>query len=366
MKSNIDFSFERFKRVRERFEGWWMGTNQTPIVGATIRGRNPRTPKCDVPYLTQASVDLETPVEKIVDAIEYELSSYEYLGDAFPFYNMDSFGPGVLAAMLGADLDNQTGRVWFHPKEHIDIDKLNFTFDRDSAWFKRIVSLYKAANERFDGLVRFGMVDLGGILDVLSTFFPGDELLLLLYDDPENVKRLAAQLCKVWHEVYDALAEAAEFKKFGYTDWSGIYSEKPSYVIQCDFSYMIGSDMFKEFALDSLKYTCTHLDRTIYHLDGINELQHLDDLIGIRELNAIQWVPGTNQKLIDEWPEVFRKIIKGGKRAQVLAHGYSRFMNILKDFDCPDQFLYQYNYAPLPEECREEAICCMKKLHVEI
>ena len=34
----------------------------------------------------------------------------------------------------------------------------------------------------------------------------------------------------------------------GYSDWSQVYSEVPSYIPQADLSYMIGRDMFQEFA----------------------------------------------------------------------------------------------------------------------
>ncbi len=38
----------------------------------------------------------------------------------------------------------------------------------------------------------------------------------------------------------------------GYSDWAGIYSDLPSYVPQCDFSYMIGPDMFDTFVKPEL------------------------------------------------------------------------------------------------------------------
>jgi len=37
------------------------------------------------------------------------------------------------------------------------------------------------------------MTDLGGNLDILSTFRPGTDLLLDLYDHPEDVKRLTGE-----------------------------------------------------------------------------------------------------------------------------------------------------------------------------
>ena len=75
--------------------------------------------------------------------------------------------------------------------------------------------------------------------------------------------------------------------------------------------------MFDEFVLPELAESCRKLDRTIYHLDGVGELNHLDSLLTIKELNAIQWVPGAGQPGRDKWPEVQKKIIDGGKNIQV-------------------------------------------------
>ena len=52
-------------------------------------------------------------------------------------------------------------------------------------------AIYRAAVERWQGSVIIGMTDLGGNLDILSTFRPSEKLLLDLYDAPGEVLRLA-------------------------------------------------------------------------------------------------------------------------------------------------------------------------------
>ena len=39
-----------------------------------------------------------------------------------------------------------------------------------------------------------------------------------------------------------------------------IYSEKPYYPLQCDFSAMISPDMFEEFVLPELRYHLSYLE----------------------------------------------------------------------------------------------------------
>lgn len=57
---------------------------------------------------------------------------------------------------------------------------------------------------------------------------------------------------------------------------------------------MIGTDMFEEFVLHTLQRDCLALTNTLYHLDGEGELRHLDRLLSIPALKAVQWVPGAN------------------------------------------------------------------------
>ena len=57
------------------------------------------------------------------------------------------------------------------------------------------------------------------------------------------------------------------------------------------------------------------MDYAIYHLDGVNQLPFLDDLLAIPEMTGIQWVPGAGKPVpgTDEWMPVFKKIQAAGK-----------------------------------------------------
>ena len=290
----------------------------------TLRGkRDAGRPRPNVPLLSQATcADLSIPADDLINRIDYGLSTCLYLGDAFPFFNMDCFGPGILAAFLGSIPDNSTGRFWFHPPSRKPIQEIHFQFDPDNVWFRRIREIYEAAMRRWQGAVVMGMTDLGGNLDILSTFRPSEELLLDLYDNPGEVIRLLWEEHEVWHQYYNALNDILQPVNPGYCDWSGIYSDKASYVLQCDFSYMIGPAMFDEFVKPELVATCARLERCIYHLDGTGALAHLDSLLAIPDLDVVQWVPGDGQADCGHWPEVYKKIAAAGKKIQV--HGEVR------------------------------------------
>lgn len=159
-----------------------------------------------------------------------------------------------------------------------------------------------------------------------GNFRQADNLLLDLYDDPDEVKRRIWEIHTLWHRFYNEINEVLQPVSPGYSDWAQIYSDKPSYVPQSDFSYMIGPGMFDEFVRPELEETCEKLRHTIYHLDGVGQLAHLDLLLQIKELDAVQWVPGDGKPDQSNWPEVYRKIHHAGKKIQ-LWHG----------FDCLDK-----------------------------
>lgn len=353
---SIDFSEVRWQKVINNYEAWWQGSLERPLVPLVVDGRDPGRPLPSAPLLTQATVtDLTIPPEALVDRLDYELSSLTFLGDAFPMVDFEMFGPGVVAAFLGACVDNSTGRVWFHMGKK-PIEELHFSFDPDNVWLRRIEAIYSAGMEYWHGNVLMGMPDLGGVLDILATFLTTEGLLLDLYDCPEEVHRLADEIKEAWHQFHSLFSDLLSGQR-GYTDWSSLYSKKKSYIIQSDVSYMLGPDMFDEFALPEIRETCRKLPRTIYHLDGVGELKHLDKLLAIPELDGVQWIPGDGQKHPGLWPEVYEKIHDSGKRMQIV--GYDALRPVMECLGTGRGIsVRQWNhFAPSEEERLRRELC---------
>ena len=58
---------------------------------------------------------------------------------------------------------------------------------------------------------------------------------------------------------------------------------------------MISKDMFAEIALPYLREQTQWLDKSMYHLDGVDAIKHLDSVLSLENLNALQWTPGAGQ-----------------------------------------------------------------------
>lgn len=320
---SIHFTPAQWDAVRNHYTAWWEGTLERPLVIATLHGHDTGRPCPPAPLLTQETcTDFRWSAEELVDRIDYELSQYAWVGDAFPFFNLDCFGPGVLAAMLGGRLDNASGRVWFFPDQEREIKDIHFEYDPENAWLKRIKDFCRAATQHWQGQVLVGMPDLGGTLDVLSTFRPSEKLLFDLYDHPAEVERLTWEIHELWFRMYDEINAILAAHNPGYSDWSNIYSATPIYILQCDFSYMISPKMFRQFVLPELAASCRRLPHSMYHLDGTGEIPHQGMILSIPELGGMQWIPGDGQPNCAQWPEIYQAIHAAGKRMQVLGSSF--------------------------------------------
>jgi hypothetical protein len=58
-------------------------------------------------------------------------------------------------------------------------------------------------------------------------------------------------------------------------------------------------------------------EASIYHLDGPQALPHLDSLLQIKELNAVQWVYGAGRGRASDWMDVYKKCQAAGKGIQL-------------------------------------------------
>lgn len=105
----------------------------------------------------------------------------------------------------------------------------------------------------------------------------------------------------------------------GCMNWMATWAPGRTCATQEDISYMISNAMFRRFCLPPLRELIDSLDYAMYHLDGVGGLAHLDTLLDIPNLRAIQWVPGAGKEDVPQWYDLIRTIIGKGKSVQVLA-----------------------------------------------
>lgn len=354
---SIAFTDARWNQVEENWRQWWAGELGRPIISLTCAGRDPGRPEPSLPYRGfHAFYDFSISADAIIDRLDYDLSCQNMYADAFPCV-WPNFGPGVLAAFLGADLHSslEADTVWFHPREEQELADVKMAFDRENQWVRRIADFYRAAQRRWGNSVQLSMTDLGGNLDVLSSFRPSEQLLFDLYDVPDVVKKRTWESHQYWWEAFKYFNDLLQPVNRGYTAWTPLFSAQPYYMLQCDFCYMISPEMFNEFVKPELAASCRKLTNAFYHLDGPGQLPHLDSLLSIPELTGVQWVPGDGSPDAGQWPEVYRKIRDAGKKIQIFtwgggAQGYKLLDTLAEQLGSAEDIALIGSFQPDEEE----------------
>jgi len=240
----IHFSREQYAPLRSAYRQWWDGKLDRPIVPIETFG-HPSAVECRGPLLSFTTAwDFSIDPREFVEAFDTAMDSHRWHGDAFPLFRTTPFGPGAMATFLGCTPQPMPYTVWFQPpRKDIPIEELHFEFDENNPYYRRVHNLFESAMDKWHGRVVVGMMDLGGILDVLQSFRGAENLLMDLYDEPDEVLRCVRELQEMWFLYFDKLNAILEGEACGYSHWYGLYHERPGYILQSDFSYMISPDM---------------------------------------------------------------------------------------------------------------------------
>jgi hypothetical protein len=82
---------------------------------------------------------------------------------------------------------------------------------------------------------------------------------------------------------------------------------------------MLSGDLAERLVLPRIVQEMEGLERSIFHLDGPGALRHLDLLLTLPQLTAVQWVYGDGNGPASRWVDVYRRILAAGKSVQVMA-----------------------------------------------
>ena len=316
----IHFSKERWARVKENNRLWRERKLGRPLVQWTLDGYATDIPCPATPANGKGSTSFDRAysIDQIVDRWAYDLSRKRFLGDAFPCFWVD-FGPGIVADFVGGKAVPKDGTVWFYPGkfEGMDIHDVHIEYSENSPWLERIIEIGRASVDRFEGMVQVGVTDLGGAVDIVASLRGTENLLYDCVDDPEEVERLVWEVHDVWHRYYKLITDNLKGNP-GYTSWPDVFGVEPNYMLQCDFSYMLGPAMFDRFVAPELRATCKKLSGgCFYHQDGIGELPHTKTLHTMEGLAGVQWQPGDGDHPPSIlWFDQQRRIRDDGKLSQ--------------------------------------------------
>lgn len=304
-----------FQSVFERYADFWNMTNDDrPLIHMTAPKKVvPSKPPAAPESVQQRWLDTEYQLK----LHRYNMEATHYLGEAVPVFN-PNLGPDILGAACGCDLQFGESTSWAEPCVD-DYDRFPpIVFDEKNPWWQKICEITKAAVEDAKGDYLVGITDLHPGADAIVSLRGAEAAAMDIYDEPEQFKARVWEIHAVFQSMTEGLHQIISPGQKGCTNWMGvIHPEKMWYVTSCDFSYMISPAHFEEFIAPELEAELDWLPASIFHLDGIGSLRHLDRLLAMEKLKGIQWVYGAGQPSAVHWADVYRKIQNAGKCLEI-------------------------------------------------
>jgi len=303
------------KRLARQDAFWQREIIDRPVVNIWLAKPNPAHPwpaEKSWPAMKDRWMDTEYLVESRVAGI----MNSDYLGDALP-NAYPNLGPEVFSAFFGCEMEFSEGTSWTIPNllDWAEADKVRFS--RDNYYWKKLVEMTDALLEAGKGKFYVGNTDYHPGADAIAAFRDPLEFNMDMIERPEEIKKLLRYVTDVYFECIDYFFERFAAAQGAFSTWPGIVTTKRYYVPSNDFSIMISKEMFDELFLPGITEECDHMEANIYHLDGPGALRHLDSLLGIKSLNAIQWVYGAGNGRASDWLPVYKKCQAAGKGLQI-------------------------------------------------
>ena len=319
----------------EQYRLWWTNRNTQPLLAIYNEGT-----KFDSAAFRKAWMDPRLyPGSALAQAMEFTVESgdFRYLddamvfvdehlktlkfaGEAFPHVELN-LGPGVVAAFITGFAKYGDGTVWFEPPDHLSLGEIiDLDPEIESPYARIAIEGVERISRYFEGRAIVTQTDLGGVIDILASLRSSGQVLMDFHDCPEKLAMAAKSVEAIWRRYFDRIADIIMARNGGlYSSWMYLLSDSTFFPSQCDLSAMISPDAFEEVVLPSLQREADHVGTMVYHLDGTGEIPHVNHLLTIDGLHAIQWVsePGQKRELDEAWYPLYRRIIDAGKKVVI-------------------------------------------------
>ncbi len=271
-----------------------------------------------VPKTTAERLRHWTDPEVVIRRHRARLDGTYYAGDSFPQVFLD-LGAAGHAGFFRGERHRFEESVWFFPS----LDKPDdLAFDEDSFLYRKTLELAQALVDDSGGDYFVSMPDTSGNADALSHLMGPENLLPAMLEEPvavqDALRKIQTAYERIISEVYDIVRDNNQGGScIGWLDtWApGLHAQ-----MQADMSVMVSKAMFDAFILPELVRQCAFLAYPLYHFDGAEQVRHLDSLLSIPNLRAIQWTQVDGQPPATAYMNELKRIQSAGVGLVIMAH----------------------------------------------
>lgn len=261
------------------------------------------------PSLKDRWFDTEYQIEKAVKAAEGRV----FHGETFPLY-WPNLGPNVFAACYGMPYTFGEVTAWAHPMMEAIAKKHWPVMNWQSEYVKKLDELTAAALQAAPGKFLVGYTDMHPGLDWCDAVRGTTELLMDMLEEEVLVEDFATYSQQDFFEFYDHYDRMLKAQSQLSVTWMNIPSFGRLHHPSCDLSSMFSAEMFEQFAMPGLVTECAHMTHNIFHVDGKGVARHIDQILTLPNLAAIQWVQGVGDDApMVQWLPFVKKVQAAGK-----------------------------------------------------
>ncbi len=299
--------------AKKRFEAFWnREILDRCMVAVTAPKAQPARSDCEPAASTLDLVARWTDPEYIIPACRRDFAGTYFGGDAFPVIPLGLGASGHAGFFKGAKYQFAENTVWFFKSTD---DPRDLVFDRESFLFRKHLDLARALAEDSRGDYIIGMPDATGNADAFSHLLGPEAMFDCLLEEPEAAKEA---LCKIecayeeiMRETYAIVKEANDGGAC--VGWLDLWAPGFLAQMQSDMSAMISKPMFDEFVMPELTCQTGFLEFSLYHLDGMEQIRHLESILSLPRLGCIQWTQVVGQPPATAFIPELRRIQEAGK-----------------------------------------------------
>ena len=302
---------EDFPTIARRSEAWWANDLLDRPLFIASADKNPARP-------IRRRLELLDQPEAWLDAKIEDMLQLHRVGDKLPTLRVD-FGPVAMGGLFGGHVEFKEDTTWTHTCINDDwSNEPDWTIEETNRWWTLMRARFDQAAQSAPGKYVITTPALGGSADVLLNLRGASPLCLDVLERPECITNALEKIYVGWHLAFSESYRRTVEREAGVIRWANLWSNEPYFVTECDFNYMISPRQFEKLFLPDLARVAKTAGRSIFHLDGPNATRHIDALLTVPEIQAIQYVPGAGAPSALKWVEMFRKIQRAGKSLQIL------------------------------------------------
>ena len=303
-----------WEKSQQRFEALWQNERlDRNTISIKVRKNPSKKLMRDTPQTTEEFKRFFMDEAYIYQMMMEEAAETVYYGDAFPVQTLYMGTCTHCAFTRKVDYSITPYSIWLHPVMN-DISEA-IDFDPTSDFYTATVRIVDYLAARNKGHFVIGNTDNCSTMDALASARGINNLLVDMIEEPETVEKQLAVLQGILKKTETRFSQAIvpANGNASATEFMGLWSKGFHHQLQCDMAAMISPDMFERFAVPELTENARWMGQSVYHLDGQEQIRFLDMILGIKEINLIQWTPVAGQPPTTAFIDVLKRIQAAGK-----------------------------------------------------